>query len=411
MTRQWPGWDVADPAYSRIAWGLFAAGFATFTLVFDAQAALPVISAAFATSTATAALTVSASTLGLAASVLVWALVADRVGRVLAMKVSLVAALVVGLSLPLAVELWQLIALRGLLGLALGAVPGVAMAYLAEELVPGRVSIAAGIFVAGNTVGGIVGRLLAGYVSALWGWRTGFLLVALVSVAMAAVFMLAIPAPRGFVAGGASEHPLRVRILFQLTDPAMLALYAQGLLLMGSFGAVYNFLGYRLLAPPFGLPATLASLVFVAYFAGTAASRFGGVLATRYGHLRVILAGIAVMLAGTSLLAVDNLGITLTGLVVFTVGCFTAHPVASGLTGQKAQLGRAQGAALYQLAWLGGTALFGWVAGVLFDTWNWDAVLVMVVLLCLLAAGIAVVGLGMLKERRPAPPDPVTVLA
>lgn len=407
MTESWRGWEVSEPAYRRISWGLFAAGFATFTVVFDAQAALPAISAAFATSTATAALTVSATTSGLAVSVLAWALVADRVGRVRAMKVSLVAALVLALCLPLAGQLWQLIALRGLLGLALGAVPGVAMAYLAEELAASRVSIAAGVFVAGNTVGGIVGRLIAGFGSALWGWRVGFLLVAVVAAVMAVVFLLSIPAPRGFRADRAAEHPLRVRILFQLTDPTMLALYAQGMLLMGAFGAVYNFLGYRLISPPFALPATLASLVFVAYLAGTAASRIGGELALRYGHLRVILAGIGAMLAGAVLLGATHLVATVAGLVIFTVGCFTAHPVASGLTGQTAQLGRAQGTALYQLAWMGGTALFGWLAGVAYDAWGWTSVLGMVAVLCLLAAAIATLGLGVFRERRPIPPEPV----
>lgn len=405
----WLGWAPGDPEYSRVALGLFAGGFATFALVFDAQAALPVISRAFDTTTATAALTVSATTLGLAASVLVWAVVADRIGRVQAMRISLAAALVAALELGLAGGLAQLILLRGLLGLALGAVPGVAMAYLAEELAPGQVSIAAGIFVAGNTVGGIVGRLVAGFGAALWGWRAGFLLVALIAVAMAAVFWLATPPPRGFVPGGRHQHPLHTRILFQLRDPVMLGLYAQGLLLMGSFGAVYNVLGFRLVAEPFRLPAGWASLVFLAYLAGTVASRCGGALAQRWGHLRVILAGIAVQLAGIALLASDQLWPTLAGLVVFTIGCFTAHPVASGLTGQRAQLGRAQATALYQLAWLGGTALFGWLAGACFDRRGWDAVLALVGLLCVAAAGLAWLGLHTFAGRRPRLPAPVLV--
>ena len=407
-TAPWLGWDLGDREYSRIALGLFAAGFATFALVFDAQAALPALSAAFATTTAEAALTVSATTLGLAASVLVWAVAADRIGRVAVMRLSLAAALVVALCLGLADGLWQLIALRGLLGVALGAVPSVAMAYLAEELAPGLVSIAAGIFVAGNTVGGIAGRLVAGLGSAWWGWQVGFALVAVLAVAMATVFWLAIPPPRGFVPGDRGDYRLRTRILFQLTDPVMLGLYAQGFLLMGAFGAVYNLLGYRLLEEPFGLPATWASLVFLAYLAGTAASRWGGVAALRWGHLRVILAGIGIQLAGIGLLASDRLLVTLAGLVVFTVGCFTAHPVASGLTGQRALLGRAQGTALYQLAWLSGTALFGWLAGLLFDRWGWDAVLELVGGLCLLAAGLGWLGLHTFAGRRP--PLPARVL-
>ena len=42
---------------------------------------------------------------------------------------------------------------------------------------------------------------------------------------------------------------------------------------MGGFVAVYNYLGFRLEGPPFFLPASLASLVFLAYLAGTVSSR------------------------------------------------------------------------------------------------------------------------------------------
>lgn len=400
---RWRGWDAGDPQYGRVARALFAAGFATFALVFDAQACLPALSAAFTVSSATAALTVSATTLGLAVSVLPWSWVADRIGRLAAMRMSLIAALVVSFGVVVVGELWQVIAVRALLGVALGAVPGVAMAYLAEELATSRVSIAAGIFVAGNTIGGIVGRVVAGLASAAWGWRAGFVLVAVIAVAMAAWFVVSAPQPRGFRPEADSIAVVWSRALFQLRDPFMVALYAQGLFLMGSFGAIYNYLGYRLIAAPFQVPATWVSLVFTAYLAGTVASRWCGVLAGRWGHLRVMLAGIAVMATGAALMLADNLVVVLAGLVVFTVGCFTAHPVASGLTGQRAQVGRAQGSALYQLAWLGGTAGFGWLGGLAYDRWGWEATIGMVGVLCLAAAVSAVLGLRVLLDRRPVP--------
>ncbi|MET0956511.1 MAG: MFS transporter [Cryobacterium sp.] len=400
----WSGYDRGAPELRRITCALFAAGFAVFAQVFGAQAILPAVSADLRIGASSAALMVSATTLGLAASVLPWAWLADRIGRVPAMKISIVAATVLGFSAPLLPTFEGVILARVALGLALGAVPAVSIAYLAEELAASRVAVAAGIFVAGNTFGGICGRLIAGPLSHLLGWRPAMLVVAALAAVAATAFVVLIPRARGFRANGAQPFPLRTRILFQLRDPVMLGLYAQGFLLMGAFGAVYNYFGFRLLQPPFSVPSALVGLLFAAYFFGTLASRVSGGRVARFGALPVILTGIALMLIGLALLLTPTLPGVIAGLVIFTIGCFTAHPVASGQSGIRAQLGRAQATALYQLCWLGGTALFGWVAGIVYDLNGWPATVSVVGSLCLAAAVIAVLGLRVFAGRRPALP-------
>ena len=403
----WRGWEHGTAEYRRITIGLFAAGFATFAQVFDAQAVLPAVSTDAGVDSSVASLLVSAATLGVAVSVLPWAWVADRIGRTRAMKASILAASVLGLVTPLLPSFESVVAGRLVLGLALGAVPGVSIAYLTEELVPRRVAIAAGVFVSGNTLGGISGRLVAGPLSEALGWRPALLTVAALAAACATVFLIVIPLPRGFHPARRHPYPLRTRILFQLRDPVMLGLYAQGLLLMGAFGALYNYFGYHLREPPYGLPAALVSLLFAAYLLGTLASRLSGRLVVRFGVLPVILAGVGLMLAGLLLMAGSPLVLVVTGLAVFTVGCFLAHPAASGQTGARAQLGRAQATALYQLSWLGGTALFGWLGGIVYDGAGWAATLSLLAAMCVAAGAIAIVLLGgPLAARRPALPPP-----
>ncbi|MGA1835456.1 MFS transporter [Herbiconiux sp. 11R-BC] len=400
----WRGFERGEREYSRIVLALFAAGFATFAQVFDAQAVLPAVRAETGLPAATAALMVSATTIGLAISVLPWASVADRVGRITAMKVSLVSATVISLLVPLLPGFEAVLVARGLVGLALGAVPGVAVAYLAEELHGRWVSVAAGTYVAGNTIGGVCGRLLAGPLSEVAGWRVGMQAVSLLGVAAAVLFLLLVPAPRGFLRAPRGGPGVRTRILFQLRDPTMLALFAQGFLLMGAFAVVYNYLGFHLAGAPFFVPEALVSLLFVAYLAGTVASRASASLAVRFGPLRVVLAGIGVMMLGLALMFSAALAVVILGLMVFTVGCFSAHPVASGLSGRWAQLGRAQATALYQLSWLGGTAFFGWLIGLVYDGSGWNSTLYSLLGMCFASAVLAVVGIRMLARHRPAPP-------
>jgi predicted MFS family arabinose efflux permease len=404
--RIWAGFEKGQPEHRRITIGLFVAGFAAWAQIFGAQATLPAISDDFGVSAPTAALTVSAATLGLAVSVLPWAFVADRIGRVRAMKISLIAATLLAFITPLAPTFETVLAARVFEGLAIGAVPGVAVAYLTEELASGRVAVAAGIYVSGNTLGGVFGRVIAGPISELFGWRAGLTAAAVAAAVMAMLFVVLIPRAHGFSGARIQPHPLHTRILFHFRDPHMLALYAQGFLLMGCFAGVYNYLGFHLEGPPYMIPATIVSLIFLAYLGGTFASRLSATLAVRFGRLRVIVFGIATMLVGLGLLLVPALPAILIGLVVFTMGALSAHPVASASTGATAQLGHAQATALYQLAWLGGTSLFGWLAGIVYERFGWTITVAMLAVLCVISGIAAVTGLRWLSDRRPNPPEP-----
>lgn len=120
-----------------------------------------------------------------------------------------------------------------------------------------------------------------------------------------------------------------------LRSPRQLVLFAQAFLLMGGFVALYNFLGFRLAAPPFNVPHHLVSLVFLAYLAGTWASARAGAEADRFGRKPVLLVSIAVMAAGVAMTLSSSLWVVLVGLVLATIGFFGAHAVASGWTGRR----------------------------------------------------------------------------
>ncbi|MDT0118285.1 MFS transporter [Microbacterium sp. PRF11] len=390
--------------YRRLLVGLFFGGVATFGQLYATQALLPSIATDVGAAPADAALTVSASTLGLAAAVIPWSIVADRIGRVPAMAIGLIAATVLGGLSPLAHELSVLLGLRLLEGLALGAVPAVALAYLSEEIHPRAVAAAAGSYIAGTTVGGLTGRVASGWVGELLGWRWGVASVVLVCVVSAAVFLALVPAARGFVPGRSRSvrGPSIVRRLaLNLRSPAQLALYAQGFLLMGAFVAVYNYLGFHVTEPPFSLPPAVVTLLFLAYLAGTASSPRAGALAVRHGRLPVLLASTGVMATGAALMFIPSVVAVLAGLIAFTAGFFGAHAVASGWTPAAADPeARAQASSLYYLGYYGGSSLFGWALGIAFGRLGWAWFLGAVLTLCALAALAALAALRAVPPKR-----------
>lgn len=388
----WAGHPKGSAAYRRLLAALAFAGVATFAQLYSTQAVLPIMATDLRITAAEAALTISLATVGLAITVIPWSFLADRIGRVRAMTLGISAATVLGLLAPLAATFPILLGLRLLEGMALGGIPAIAIAYLNEEVHKAHAALAAGTYVAGTTLGGLAGRLVAGPVGELWGWRAAALAVSGLAAAAAVLFLVLVPKARGFTAARASGFRGAARTLGgHLRNPRLLALYVQAFLLMGGFVAVYNYLGFRLSGDPFGLPATVISLIFVAYLSGTVTSRLAGGLTLRFGRRTILLGGILLMAAGLALTLTQVLVLILAGLLVFTGGFFAAHSIGAGWTGGIATTGRAQASSLYNLAYYLGSSAIGWAGGLVFQSFGWTALALTVIGLACTAAVITAV--------------------
>ncbi|THJ68455.1 MFS transporter [Arthrobacter echini] len=399
----WQGHAKDSAAYRRILLALLFAGLATFAQLYSLQGVLTGVASEFAVSPADAALTISAATLGLALAVIPWSAVADRAGRKRTMSWAIGAAVVLGVLAAVAPSFELLIVLRFFEGVALGGVPATALVYLHEEVQQLHVAVAAGTYIAGTTLGGLTGRLVAGPVGDLLGWRTGVLSVSLLAGAAAVAFFLLAPRSRGFTPSVRGSGPSLVRrIVANLRSLRLLALYAQGFLLMGGFVAVYNYLGFHLEAPPFLLPASLVSLLFLAYLSGTATSRLAGSLSVRVGRLPVLLTAVPVILLGLAVTLTDSIPLIILGLIIFTGGFFAAHSIASGWTPALASVGRAQASGLYNFAYYAGSSVLGWLGGLFFAQFDWAGVAGFTGTLAIIAGLLAAVALREAPGGRPA---------
>ncbi|WP_435106921.1 MFS transporter [Nocardiopsis synnemataformans] len=403
-------------AYRRTVIALVAAAVATFAQLWSVQPILPAIADGFGASASQAALAVSLATGGLAGFTLIWSGAADRFGRARVIGVSLLAATLLGCVIPFAADLWPLLVLRALQGAALGGVPAAAVAYLSEEIHPADAPRATGLYIAGNPLGGMGGRLLAGFAADLGGWQWGIAANTLLALVALVVFALVLPrgprAPRPAAPGGADTAAsppgepgepgepggagMGARLRAAVATPGLVALYTQALLLMGAFMTVYNLLGFRLMAEPFGLSQAAASLLFVSYTAGMLGSAVAGGATARWGGYAVLTTATAAMAAGLGGMFATALPGLLAALLVMTFGFFCAHATASAWVGTRAVRGRAQAMAVYTLAYYLGSSLFGWLGGLVYDTVGWGGAVVFALGLC---AAAAVAGLRLRRLR------------
>lgn len=396
------GGSAAAPA-AATGRELFVAGFVTFSLLYETQPVLPLLAETFALGPAAASLSLSAATLALALGMLAWAPVSDAKGRVGVLRVAILLAAGLALAVPFAPSFPLLVALRGLQGLALAGVPAVAMAYLSEEVEPRRAGAAMGLFIAGNAVGGMVGRILVGLLSARLGWEGGLLGLAVLDIGLAVWFARNVPPSRRFRARPLTRAAVLRGLAASGGDPVLLALYATAFLVMGSFVTVYNYLSFSLQGPPWFLAPSAVSWVFLLYTVGIFASPIAGRVSDRVGRPRVLLAGALMQLAGGVATLLGPLPLKLLALALFTLGFFTAHAVASTGVARRAGAEAAAASAHYLLAYYAGSSAVGTLGGLVFARAGWDGVVGLVAALL----GVAVVVAAALgRAGRPVLPGP-----
>jgi YNFM family putative membrane transporter len=376
------------PGYRRMSFALFLAGVATFALLYSTQALLPEISRDLHASPDQASWTVSGASIGLAIAVLPLAALSERFGRRRMLTISMAIAVGLALVIPFAPSLTALITLRTLQGAAVAGVPASAMAFLSDEVRARYLVGAVGLFVAGNSVGGMSGRILTGWITEAWGWRAGLGSVAVASLLCAIAFRLLVPPARHFTP--VPLHPRRVAatVRAHLGNPLLLRLYAIGLLFMTVFGAVYTVIGYRLVAQPFGLSQGLVGSIFVIYLVGTAASATAGRLNAKLGRRGTLYLGIGTASVGLLVSLADSIVAVVAGLVLITAGFFAGHAVASGSVSHTATHGTAQASALYQMSYYVGSSLGGALGALAFAAGGWAATVALALGAMLLACGI-----------------------
>ncbi|TWD81104.1 YNFM family putative membrane transporter [Kribbella amoyensis] len=368
-----PGYRPGEAGYRRLSVALFAAGLATFAMLYSTQPLLPELVTAFDISPSQSAFSVSFATLGLGIALLIAGPASERLGRTKLMRWSVAAAAVIAVLCTVAPTWHVLLALRGVQGIALAGLPAVAMAYLREEVHEDSHARASGLYIAGTALGGMTGRLIGGGLADLGGWRTALGGIAVLGLVCAALVAFLLPSSRNF-----SPSPTR-RNRAVLTDPGLLALYGISAAAMGAFVAVYNATGFRLAAAPYDLGPGPAGLVFTVYVVGSAASAIAGRLADRYGRRAVVPIGCLITMGGVAITLASPLPLVVAGLAVMTAGFFAVHGVASGWVAVRAHAvggGTAQAASLYLFAYYLGSSVFGGLAGTAWSHSAWPGVAV-----------------------------------
>ena len=199
---------------------------------------------------AASSISLSISTALMALGLLVTGPLSDAIGRKPVMVVALLLAAIFTL-LSATMSSWHgILIMRGLTGLALSGVAAVGMTYLSEEIHPSVIAFSMGLYISGNSIGGMSGRLLSGVITDFSSRRVAIAFIGCFALASALMFWKILPASRHFRPASLNPRSLMINFRLHWRDRGLPLLFAEGFLLMGAFVTLFNYIGYRLLSAP-----------------------------------------------------------------------------------------------------------------------------------------------------------------
>jgi len=372
---------------------LYLATIACYADMYLTQPVLPELSREFGVAPAQAGLTVSAVVLAIAAASTLYGALSDALGRRRVMVASAALLVVPTLACAFAPSFRALLALRALQGAFIPGVTAVSVAYAGDRWPPDRLTrVVAGIMGAA-VAGGLLGRVMAGPVTAAFGWRATFLVGAAVTAVAAAGLARELgPAP--------ARQPLALHrawagVMGHLREPRLLGAFLIGASLFFGWMGLFTFLPYHLTSGRYRLPTALVSSVYLVYTAGVVASPMAGRLAQRFPPRAVMAAGLAAGACGAALTLAGPLPVVLAGLVVFVGGAYTAQAVAPSFVNASARVAKGGANALYLSFYYVGGTLGSSLPGLAWQRWRWPGVVV----ICFAALAAALAADGLLCGR------------
>lgn len=364
--------DKNSNRFKLIKTGIFLSGLSVFAQLYLFQPLLPLVSEYFHTGAGNSSLLVSSSTIGMAIGLFFFAFKADAYPRKQLMVFSLLSSGLLTVASAWIPNLSILITIGFFKGFVISGVSAVALAYLTEEVDISSVALAISMYLSGNTIGGMSGRISATILSGELGWKNAVMIIGITSVVLGLIFWKIFPSSR-FFHPQKIDYSLKIKQMKRfLTDSVLLSLFCIAALIMGTFVSIYNYLSFRLEVPPFSLSHYFIALIFLMYIFGVFGTMLTSRLSKYYEKRNILKYSLILMFASLLLFYSQNIYLLIVGLAIFTLCFFAAHTMASQLVALRAKFGKSSATSMYWLFYYFGSSILGSGTGYLLHATSWN---------------------------------------
>ncbi|MDN7244944.1 MFS transporter [Planococcus shenhongbingii] len=340
----------------KIIFSLLLASLFIFANLYAVQPLLPLFVTEFQVSVSAASLAMSLTTIGLIIGLVVLGFFSDRSGRRTYIIFSLLGSALPFFLLPLVESYTWFLLLRFVQGFALAGVPAAALAYISEEIAPKNIGYATALYISSNALGGMIGRVLAGFLADRFSWQAAFILFGVTGLFLFIAVLFLLPKSRHFQPGDVSFAKDLEGFWFHLKNPSLLVVFGLGAVLQISFTGIWTYLPFHMENPPFSMSLQSISYLFFVYGIGVIGSPMAGRAAENFGLREIRRAGVVLLSLGILLTLSPFLWIVVAGLCITCLGFFTAHSLTAASVGQQAAHHKGSASSLYLVSYYIGVA-------------------------------------------------------
>lgn len=372
---QQEGYTPKDIQFWKIVFGLGMASVFIFAAMYSMQPLLPLFTKQFGISVSYASTAMSITTIGLIVGLVVLGFFSDRNGRRLYIQLSLIGSVIPFFIIPLTDSFFVIILFRFLQGFALAGVPAAALAYMSEEIHVRYISIATATYISFNSLGGMIGRFLTGFVAEQYTWQTALYILAIFGAVLWGVLLFVLPKSKKFVPSANGMKKDIEGFMFHLKNPSLLLVFGLGVVLQLAFTGVWTFLPFHLMEPPYSLSLDTISYMYLAYGFGVVGAPLAGWLAGKYGLRNVRLVGVILLSTGIAMTLFAPLELIVIGLCIICLGFFTAHSLTAASVSKEATHHKGSASSLYLVSYYIGVAMGSTLLSPLFELGGWSVLI------------------------------------
>jgi YNFM family putative membrane transporter len=366
--------DLGTKEFWKNTIALSIGSLVIFANVYLTQPLLPEFTEEFGITPLISGLSVSLVIFALGISLFFYGPISDAVGRRGIMITTMSLSVGTTFAAAFAPNFEILLVFRVLQGVFLAGLPSIALAYIGDEFSKKALSLAIGIYISGNTVGGMVGRVVSGIVTDFLDWRWAFIVMGMISLVCLIVFIALLRPSQHFKAKPFLWQEAVSDYRGHIKNPTLRVAYLLAGLHFLIFVGQFNYVTYLLSSSPYYLPTSLIGLLFVTYLAGTVSSTVAGKLSSRFSQSIGIGIGILFMVSGLVITLVLTVWSIIVGLLLSCFGFFFAHSIASAWVSRRAKYAKASASGLYLIFYYIGGSLGGLYLDGFWQYWSWPGV-------------------------------------
>lgn len=367
-------------------------GMFAFLQVYSIQSILPVLIQDFSASEVQLGMAVGATVMAIALMSPFLGMLSDAIGRK-----SLIVGSLLFLAVPTALiagsnDIHTLTLWRFLQGLSVPGITVVTIAYLGEEFKGGAIAEMMAYYVSGTVLGGFLGRFTLGHLHEWIGWRSGFYVMAAITLAGALWVAKTLPASQNFVPSPKFRTALGT-LSRHLTNRYVISATLLGFCVLFSLVGCFTFINLHLAQDPYHLTTGQLANIFAVYLIGVVITPLATKLIQRFGSARTIIVAVLMSMLGVLITLTSPLWLIIVGLSIMSSGVFITQSATIGYIATNVSEGRSLASGLYYMGYYAGGTVGAWACGLAYAYGEWSTTVILLITVQILALCIAAFGM------------------